>query len=131
MAGDLPNMKEISANQRRVENIYSAEFKPWVRDDGTETGESVLQLNNKPKAVGFHVYKMEPGTHSQPHEHTGDEEFLILSGELIDNDGTVYREGDLVWLEKGTQHNSFTETGCVIAVYIDIAEKNLVAESSS
>ena len=118
-------MKEISPPQRRVENINTAEFTPWIRDDGTMTGESVLQLNNNPKAVGFHVYKMAPGTQSQPHEHTGDEEFLILSGELIDNDGTVYKEGDLVWLKKGTQHNSYTETGCVIAVYIDTAEKNL------
>lgn len=118
-------MKEIFKPQRRVENIHTAEFTPWTSDAGTATGESVLQLNNNPKAVGFHVYKMEPGTQSQPHEHTGDEEFLILSGELIDNDGTVYKEGDLVWLQKGTQHYSYTETGCVIAVYIETAEKNI------
>ena len=118
-------MKEIRPAQRRVKNIQTAEFTPWYTDDGGVTGESVLQLNNHPKAVGFHVYKMEPGTHSQPHEHSGDEEFLMISGELIDNDGTVYKPGDLVWLEKGTQHYSYTETGCVIAVYIETAEKNI------
>ena len=118
-------MKEIRKSQRRVQNIHTAEFSPWTSGDGTVSGESVLQLNDNPKAVGFHVYKMQPGTYSQPHEHTGDEEFLVLSGELIDNDGTVYREGDLIWLEKGTQHYSYTKTGCVLAVYIDTAEKNI------
>ena len=118
-------MKEISQTQRRVENINTAQFTPWIREDGTVTGESVLQLNDHPKATGFHVYKMQPGTQSQPHEHTGDEEFLILKGELIDNDGTVYKEGDLVWLKEGTQHYSYTNTGCVLAVYIKSAEKNI------
>ena len=116
-------MKPIASDQRRVANIDRDEFVPWQYENGEHSGESLLQLNtSKPKGVGFHIYKMEPGTHSRPHEHTGDEEFLILRGELIDNDGTIYREGDLVWLAKGTQHSSFTTDGCVIAVYIEKAE---------
>lgn len=118
-------MKKIDKSDRRVQNIHQNEFIPLIRTDGTESGESVLQLNDNPRAVGFHVYKMQPGTSSEPHEHTGDEEFLILSGELIDNDGTVYTEGDLVWLKKGTQHYSYTQTGCLLAVYIQKAEKNI------
>ena len=121
-------MKKITQAQRRVNNLHPAQFASWRKPDGSASGESVLQLNDNPLATGFHVYKMKPGARSQSHEHTGDEEFSTLSGELIDNDGTVYKEGDLVWLQKGTQHYSYTETGCLLAVYIPTAEKILDSE---
>ena len=118
-------MRKIKLSHRRVANINSSTFTPWPRTDGSTAGDSFLQLNNKPDGVGFHIYKMEPGTTTQAHEHTGDEEFFVISGELIDNDGTVYCEGDLVWLKQGTQHYSYTKTGCILAVYIETQEKNI------
>ena len=117
-------MKSTSQDERKVVNIHDAEYTPWVLENGEpDAGNSLLQLNtSKPNGVGFHIYKMEPGSTTEAHEHTNDEEFLILSGEVIENDGTVYREGDLVWLKKGTQHSSHTKTGCIMAVYIETAE---------
>ena len=117
-------MKAISVNERKIANIHHAEFEPWRLDNGeVDASSSVLQLNSgKPNGVGFHIYKMEPGSTTEAHEHTNDEEFLILSGELIENDGTIYREGDLIWLKKGTQHSSHTKNGCVMAVYIETPE---------
>ena len=47
----------------------------------------------------------------------------MIEGELIDNDGTIYRPGDVVWLAEGTGHVSHTETGCIIAVYAEASEK--------
>jgi len=44
---------------------------------------------------------------------------------LRDNDGTVYRTGDLVLLKDGTQHYSVSDEGCLLAVYIHKAETNL------
>jgi len=41
------------------------------------------------------------------------EEFLILEGDLVDPDGTTFGPGD----EAGTHHNSWTENGCLIAVF--------------
>ena len=70
-------------------------------------------------------YKMEPGYTTIPHEHRGNEEFFIISGDITDNDGTVYREGDLVLMKNGTQHCSYTENGCVIAVFIEASEASL------
>ena len=60
-----------------------------------------------------------------------DEKHVILqkgteragTGELTDNDGFVYRKGDLVLLKKGTQHNSHSESGALLAVYIPTAER--------
>ncbi len=83
----------------------------------------MLQFDDaRPLGVGFHIYRMEPGAVSQPHEHTCDEQFLVLDGELIDNDGTVYRTGNLVLLRIGTQHSSTTQTGCTLAVFVEAPE---------
>ena len=111
-------MKPIKTEDRRVANIHTAAFKPYVTD-GEPDGE-VLQLNtDRPLGTGFHVYRMAPGTTTQAHSHVGHEEFLMLSGDLTDHDGTRYEPGDLVWLRSGTSHNSHTENGCVIAVFAE------------
>jgi anti-sigma factor ChrR (cupin superfamily) len=70
---------------------------------------------------------MEPGSSSTPHRHGGAEEFVVIEGSLVDNDGTVYSQGDVVWLAGGTEHTSYTETGCVVAVYAEAEEVNLEA----
>ncbi|WP_135504870.1 cupin domain-containing protein [Roseovarius aestuariivivens] len=118
-------MKTIHTSERRVANIGDLDlFKPF--DAESEPGTSFLKLNpDQPKDVGFYVYRMAPGARSTPHRHGGAEEFLILDGELIDNDGTVYRQGDMVWLAAGTEHSSYTETGCLIAVYAEGPETAL------
>ncbi len=116
--------RPIAPGDRRVANIETAEFTPWESEENP--GTDYLQLDpTRPPGTGFHIYRMGPGTQSDPHEHTGAEEFFVIEGELTDNDGTTYRKGDLVWLAKGTEHYSTTETGCVLAVYIETPERNL------
>ena len=116
-------MKPIQPQQRRVANIRDeSAFVPFEAED--EVGTSYIQLNpDAPRNVGFYIYRMAPGAQSTPHRHGGAEEFLMIEGELIDNDGTVYGPGDVVWLAGGTEHTSHTETGCVIAVYAEAAEE--------
>lgn len=112
-------MRAIEPAHRKIANIHSAEFQPFVYDDGLALGDSVLQLaEGLPLGVGFHVYRMPAGMTSRPHRHNGDEQFLILEGELVDNDGTVFRTGDLVWFKDGTEHSSTTPNGCLLAVHI-------------
>jgi hypothetical protein len=45
------------------------------------------------------------------------EEFLVLEGDLVDSDGQVFTTGDFVSYRPGTHHNSWTETGCLLAVF--------------
>ena len=122
-------MRAISARERVVVNIHTAEYQRWVNEDGSvETDQSFLQLDDSfPSGSGFYVYKMEPGAVSTPHEHTCRENFLILEGELIDNDGYVYRPGDLVVLGEGTQHSSTAPDGCLIAVFVRTIERELAS----
>ncbi len=110
-------MLPIDSPNRRVINIDEGEYLPLYDDEGRVDGE-VLQLNpNKELGYGFHIYRMPPGHTTTPHVHKGDEEFLILEGEIIDHDGFRYGKGDLVWLEANTEHNSYTPNGALLAVY--------------
>ncbi|MDH3389401.1 MAG: cupin domain-containing protein [Gammaproteobacteria bacterium] len=115
-------MKAVDEGERVVVNIDEAEFVPYINDRGQEDG-LVLQLDtDRPPGTGFHIYKMEPGYTTIPHRHVGNEEFYIISGDITENDGTVYRAGDLVLMKSGTEHCSYTENGCVIVVYLPDSE---------
>lgn len=115
-------MDPIKPDDRRVVNIHSAPFTD-ITTGGVPDG-AILQLNEaRPLGHGFYIYRMAPGTTTVAHKHRGDEEFLIIEGDLRDHDGTEYGPGDLVWLRDGTIHNSSTKNGCVIAVHADIPEE--------
>ena len=119
-------MRKIEKDDRIVVNIKTAAFTPYYADGKEVEGQSVIQLDDTyPQGVGFHIYKMAPGTWSQPHEHTSHEQFLVLEGEVQDYDGFVYKEGDFVLLKGGTQHKSFTEHGATMAVFLPTQERNL------
>lgn len=112
-------MKPIEQGDRRVANIDQASFQPFVYPDGMALGDAVLQLDDsQPLGTGFHVYRMPAGMRTRSHRHNGHEQFLILEGELIESDGTVLRKGDLVFYRDGTEHNSYTPHGCLLAVHI-------------
>ncbi len=66
---------------------------------------------------GTYLMRMEPGAVTIAHDHAGMEEFLVLEGDLVDSDGTTFGPGDFVSYEAGTHHNSWTEGGCLIAVF--------------
>ena len=110
-------MDPIAPEDRRIANIRESAFAPFRDENGIPDGE-VLQVNGGRPGYGFHVYRMAPGTTTLPHEHLGDEEFLLIEGDLTDHDGHAYRPGDLVWLRAGTRHCSSTVGGCLLAVYL-------------
>ncbi len=119
-------MKPVKPEDRRIANIDTTEFKPWTMNNGSDSGQSLIQLNkSKPDGVGFHIFRMAPGTTTESHRHRGDEEFYVVDGDLTDNDGTAYKPGDLVWMKDGTEHNSTTVNGCTLIVYIERAEVGL------
>ena len=76
----------------------------------------IISYNQK-NGQGSYVLKMEPGAQTVPHMHMGFEEFLMIEGELIDSDGTVFKKGEFVSFEPGSQHSSFSETGALIVVF--------------
>ena len=67
-------MDPISPDLRTVANLEDGDWK------ALGPGESILHLDDSLRiGTGFHVYRLEPGASSTPHEHICDEHFLVLT----------------------------------------------------
>ena len=82
--------------------------------DGVVPGEACVAYIETADGNGCYVIRMSPGAETIWHEHRGVEDFLILEGELIECDGTVLGPGDFVSYRPGTQHNSRSDSGCLL-----------------
>ncbi len=103
---------------RRVFRIRETGFLPYDLDGPLQPEMSWLPISfDRDSSQGCYLMRMEAGAVTVEHSHPGMEEFLILEGELIDSDGALFKAGDFVSYEAGTQHNSRTQTGCLIAVF--------------
>jgi len=106
------------SNARRITATAGAEFLPYDLEGPLQPDIRWLPISfDRKKGEGSYLMRMQPGAVTIAHEHPGFEEFIILEGELIDSDGKVFRKGDFVSFQPGTRHNSWTETGCLIAVF--------------
>jgi len=103
---------------RRVVNLHDTPFLPYDLEGPVQPEMSWLPVSyDLETGQGCYLMRMEPGAVTIAHDHPGMEEFLILEGELVDDDGAVFRAGDFVSYDEGTHHNSWTERGCTIAVF--------------
>ena len=113
-------------SKRRITNTKDLKFEPFDRYGSVIPGMSWHKISYDDKtSIGTYVSKLEPGTKTIPHTHTGYEEFFVLEGELIDSDGTVFKTGDLVTFEPGSIHGSHTKTGCLLLTFMRGANKPL------
>ncbi len=97
------------ANNLMIPNFLSGawrnlDFEPF------KPGISVHWLEKGAPAIA--VLKYDPGARAPLHYHVAPETVLILSGTQSDANGT-YHAGDLVVNFQGTQHEVFSEEGCV------------------
>jgi anti-sigma factor ChrR (cupin superfamily) len=106
--------------KRKITNLYDVEFIPFDNYGVTVPGMSwhKISYSKENEGQGTYVLKMEPGTKSLPHKHTGFEEFLMLEGELIDPDGKIFKKGDFISFEPGSKHSSHTINGCLVLVFM-------------
>ena len=104
-------------SERRVVNVLREPFLPYDMEGPLQEDITWLPVSwDDDAGQGSYLMRMEPGARTLSHEHAGFEEFLIVEGTLMDSDGTVFRAGDFVSYRGGV-HHSWTETGCVIAVF--------------
>lgn len=103
---------------RRVLNMRRTRYLPYDLEGPLQPEMEWFPVSfDRGTGQGCYVMRMRPGSATIEHTHHGMEEFLVLEGELIDDDGAVFRGGDFVSYGAGTRHSSRTETGCVIAVF--------------
>ena len=105
--------------KRKITDLSNVKFEPFNNYGSAVPGMSWHRITyTKETGQGSYILKMNPGTKSQPHEHTNYEEFLMLDGELIDPDNKVFKKGNFVTYEPGSTHSSYTKTGCLILVFM-------------
>jgi anti-sigma factor ChrR (cupin superfamily) len=106
--------------KRKITNLYNVKFEPFDNYGAAVKGMSwhKISYDKKNGGQGSYLLKMEPGAKSLLHEHSGYEEFLMLDGELIDPDNMIFKKGDFVTFEPGSQHSSYTKDGCLILVFM-------------
>ena len=103
---------------RRIIPTAGTEFLPYDLEGPLQPDISWLPISyDRKTGEGSYLMRLQRGARTIAHEHPGFEEFVILEGELTDSDGRIFRTGDFVSFLPGTRHNSWTETGCLIAVF--------------
>ena len=102
--------------KRKITDINNLQFEQFDNYGKPIQGMSwhKISYNKENGGNGTYVLKMEPGTKSLPHEHTGFEEFPVLEGELIDPDGKIFKKNDFVSFKPGSRHSSYTKNGCLV-----------------
>jgi len=106
-------------DKRKITKLDNLKFEPFDKYGKVIKGWSWHKISFDEKTnFGTYVSKLEPGTKTLPHIHTGFEEFLILDGELIDSDGTTFKKGDFVSYKPNSNHYSFTKKGCLILTFM-------------
>ena len=115
-------------DKRKITKLNNLNFKPFDKYGEPIKGWQWHKISFDEKTnFGTYVSKLDPGTKTLPHIHTGNEEFLILDGELIDSDGTIFKKGDFVTYEPNSSHSSYTKKGCLILTFMR-GHNNLIKE---
>jgi anti-sigma factor ChrR (cupin superfamily) len=103
---------------RQIILTANVEFLPYDLEGPLQPDIAWRPISyDRKQGEGSYLMRMQPGARTIAHDHPGFEDFLILEGELTDSDGRVLCKGDFVSYRPGTHHNSWTETGCLIAVF--------------
>ena len=106
-------------NKRKITKLDQLKFEPFDKYGKPIKGWSWHKISFDEKSnFGTYISKLDPGTKTLPHCHSGYEEFLILDGELIDSDGTIFKKGDFISYEPNTKHSSYTKKGCLILTFM-------------
>ena len=106
-------------SKRKITNPLNVRFEPFDNYGAPIPGMSWHKISyNKKNGQGSYILKMEPGAKSLPHKHISYEEFLVLDGELVDSDNTVFKKGDFITFEPGSKHFSHTKNGCLVLVFM-------------
>ena len=107
-------------NKRKITNLNNLKFLPFDNYGQPIPGMNwhKISYNKENGGHGTYLLKMDPGARSLTHEHTGFEEFLMISGELTDSDGKIFKKGDFISFEPGSKHSSHTINGCLVLVFM-------------
>jgi anti-sigma factor ChrR (cupin superfamily) len=86
----------------KMDRAWLEEQVAW-KDFGNGVRLGKLAREGSTGLVLYHVAAEASEDAFQPHTHTGGEMYLVLEGEVYDDEGT-YPAGSMVWMEPGSRH---------------------------
>jgi anti-sigma factor ChrR (cupin superfamily) len=100
---------------RRIFPTRGLALRPYDLDGPLQPDVSWAPLSyDLATGRGSYLMRMEPGAATIPHRHAAREEYLILEGDAIEDDGRVLKPGDWIVYEPGSQHGTRTVGGCLL-----------------
>jgi anti-sigma factor ChrR (cupin superfamily) len=111
---------DTNKHGREIIPTGTVPFEPYDEYGEVLEGLSWLKLNYDAETVcGYYLLRFAPGGRCLPHIHSAIEEFMVLEGELEEDDGTVFGTGDFVRFYPGTEHYSVAPKGCLLLVVLN------------
>lgn len=111
----MPFWQDLSAwLSWNVDREWIEENVKW-RDFGTGVRLGKLAKEGNTSLVLYDVVSDVDIEAFMPHSHPGGETYLVLEGEVYDEDGT-YPPGSIVWMDPGSTHTPKTKGQTLILV---------------
>lgn len=117
---------------RRIIDTKSAKYDVYNFEGPALEGIYQLDLSyDRQTGHGAYMIRMEPGTVTTAHVHSLREQYLVLEGDVVESDGSVYGPGDYIIYEPGSEHNTGTVNGCLIIGFDFPSPEQLAASGNA
>ena len=107
-----PNLPDAKALGPLASRFVSIEALPWKPTPTAGVDMKVL-LEDPETGLLTALFRWQPGTELDLHEHVEIEQTYVLEGSIVDDEGEV-RAGDYVWRPKGNRHIARSPNGALV-----------------
>ncbi|SLN66459.1 cupin domain-containing protein [Oceanibacterium hippocampi] len=105
----LPGSEQLGELDSRYVAVDALPWKPTP----TPGIDMKILLKDDESGLMTALFRWEPGTALDLHEHVEIEQTFVLSGSIVDEEGEV-RAGDFVWRPKGNRHVARSVEGALV-----------------
>jgi len=105
----LEGEDKLAALASRYVSVKSLPWKPTPKPGI----DMKILLEDKDTGLLTALFRWQPGTALDLHEHVEIEQTYVLEGSIVDDDGEV-RAGDYVWRPKGHRHLARSPHGALV-----------------
>lgn len=115
MAATTPHMAGIESLQPLDSRYVDVESLPWKPTPAPGVDMKVL-LEDKETGLLTALFRWQPGTYLDLHEHVEIEQSYILEGSIKDVEGEA-TAGNFVWRPSGNRHEVTSPNGCLLVAF--------------
>ncbi len=101
---------------------------PW-KSTPTPGIDMKILMEDKDTGLLTALFRWQPGTALDLHEHVEIEQSYLLEGSLVDDEGEV-RAGDYVWRPKGNRHIARSPDGALVLSFFLKPNKFLAGQAA-